>query len=533
MEASPQKSLPKEPGRNKCCGGSSPGASHFPPRAAMQLRTLSPAQQREAVDNQGMPAPDPRPRAWRPLRSVRSRILASMLVVAAAGMVVAGGTAFLLQRERTLAQIDDRLISAVGEASFIATEAAPTTYTQALTAIVQRLRPGTNEATFALVNGKTAIVPGGDINVHPERDPAFVARIVAETASGTVVRGTAETADGVVRYVAIPVTVAGDPGTGIFVVVVNLRAQLQPINDAFVTFGIVAAAALLMLGLVGWVVSGRLLRPIRRLHETAARITASDLSERLEVVGVDDVSDLTVTVNDMLDRLESALTGQRQLLDDVGHELKTPITIVRGQLELMRPDDASDVEATRAIVIDELDRMNGLVRDIAELSVINRPLHPRLAPTDVAPLIESVRTKASALSPAHACVIVSTAHVVAELDSERITQALLQLAVNAVTHGYADATIQFDSAVEGDRLVFRVSNDGPAIAPDMASRIFERFGRGTTGRGISGSGLGLAIVTAIAQAHGGVARVEARVGGPTFAIDIPYISVNDQQEVAQ
>ena len=446
-----------------------------------------------------------------------------MLVVAAAGMVVAGGTAYLLQRERTLAQIDDRLVSAVTEASFIASQAAPTSYSEALTAIVQRLRPGTNESTFALVDGKTAIVPGGNVDVHPETDKAFVARILAETQYSTVVRGTADTTAGVMRYVAIPVAVAGDPGTGVFVVAVDLPAELRPIDDAFVTFGIVAGASLIVLGLVGWVVSGRLLRPIRRLRETAARITASDVSERIAVDGVDDVSDLTVTVNDMLDRLEGALTGQRQLLDDVGHELKTPITIVRGQLELMRADEPSDVESTRAIVIDELDRMNGLVRDISELSVINRPLHPRLEPVDVAALTETVRLKASALSPAHACVTTSVAHVLAELDPERITQALLQLAANAVTHGAADSQIEFGSAVEGDRLVFRVSNDGPAIGPEVATRIFERFGRGTTGRGIAGSGLGLAIVTAIAKAHGGVARVEPRVGGPTFAIDLPYV----------
>jgi signal transduction histidine kinase len=122
--------------------------------------------------------------------------------------------------------------------------------------------------------------------------------------------------------------------------------------------------------------------------------------------------------------------------------------------------------------------------------------------------------------------------VVAELDPARITQALLQLAANAVTHGSPTGRIEIDSSVEGDRLVFRVSNDGPAIAPQSAARIFERFGRGTTGRGIAGSGLGLAIVTAIAKGHGGVARVEARVGGPTFAIDIPLVLAPQPEEVA-
>ena len=306
-----------------------------------------------------------------------------MLVVTAAGMVISGGTAFLLQRERTLQQIDARLLGDVSEASFIAADAGATTVDAALEAIVQRLRPGTGEATFALIDGTTALVPGGDIDLHPERDPTFVARIVHETSSASVVRGTAGTTEGTVRYVAIPVIVTGASEQGVFVVAVDLQAELQPIDDAFRTFAIVAAISLLVVALVGWFVSGRLLRPIRQLRETAEQITASDLSQRIAVVGGDDVSDLTSTVNDMLDRLEGAITGQRQLLDDVGHELKTPITIVRGHLELMQANDPADVTETRALAIDELDRMSGLVRDISDLALVHGQLRIRTEPTQV------------------------------------------------------------------------------------------------------------------------------------------------------
>jgi len=451
---------------------------------------------------------------WRPLRSVRSRILASMLLVAAIGMALAGGTAYAIQRERTLAGIDDRLAAAVSEAAFIAQDAAPANYDEALTALVQRLRPGTDEGTFALVDGSTAIVPGGTISIHPEQDAAFVARISAETKTGTVVRGTAITADGALRYVAIPVTVQGDPTTGVFVMVVDLNARLKPIDDAFITFAIVAVVALVAVGLVGWLVAGRLLSPIRRLRETAARITASDPHERIEVDGTDDVSELTVTVNDMLDRLDRALTGQRQLLDDVGHELKTPITIVRGHLELMQPGDPAEVESTRALAIDELDRMNGLVRDISELATVNRSLTLHREPTDVAALVETVRLKASALSADHRWSATAP-DITALVDPDRLTQALLQLASNAVTHG--GRTVEIAARTEGTRLLLTVTDDGPGIPPDQEATIFERFRRGSTGRGDSGSGLGLAIVAAIAEAHGG----QASVAGSRFTIDIP------------
>ncbi len=451
-----------------------------------------------------------------------------MLVVTAAGMLVAGGTSYLVQRERTLAQIDDRLADAVTEARFAAQDAAPATYADALKAVVQRVRPETDEGTFALVDGRTAIVPGGDLVLHPERDAAFVARIVAETATGNVVRGTATTATGLVRYVAIPIAVAGDPGVGVFVIAVDVNARLRAIDDAFITFAVVAAASLVVVGLVGWYVAGRLLAPIRRLRETAARITGSDTSERIEVIGTDDVSDLTVTVNGMLDRLDVALTEQRQLLDDVGHELKTPLTIIRGHLELMRADDPDEVESTRVLAIDELDRMGSLVRDIADLATVQRPLRLDLAPVDIGELTRSIRTKASALSSRHLWVVTGTAEVVARVDADRLAQAMLQLAANAVSHGSPAGRIELGSALARGRLIFWVSDNGPGIEPENLTGIFERFRRARIGRGMGGSGLGLAIVAAIADAHGGTARVESVAGhGATFVVDIPLVTVTE------
>ena len=466
---------------------------------------------------------------------MRARILISMLIVAAVGMSVAGGTAYAIQRERTIAQIDGRLVAAVDESSFIAGDAGASTLSDTLYAIVQRLRPGTDEATFAIIGGRTAIVPGGTGDAHPEQDAAFVERVLSETNPGHVVRGTATASDATVRYVAIPVTVEGDD-TGIFVVTVDLNARLLPVDDAFRTFAVVAALALAALGLVGWVVAGRLLSPIRRLRDTAARITATDVSERIVVVGADDVSELTVTVNGMLDRLESALTGQRQLLDDVGHELKTPLTIVRGHLELMQPSDEADVAATKALAIDELDRMGGLVRDISDLATVLRPLRMQREPTDISGLTERVRTKASALSSRHEWITPQAANVMAMIDGERITQALLQLAANAVVHGPSSGVIEISSEVRGGRLLFSVLDDGPGVDPLAAHTIFQRFHRGpgarsTEGRGESGSGLGLAIVSAIAEAHGGHASVgQGQATGSLFVIDIPLYDTPRQED---
>ena len=466
-----------------------------------------------------MPTSSPR---WRPLRSVRARILATMLLVAAAGMLVAGATAYLVQRERVLSGIDERLASVVDQVAFVVSETPGVTIDQALSEVVQQVRPATDETAFALTTTGTALVPGGDIDVTLEQDSAFVDRIVSETDAATAVRGTADTTVGLVRYVAVPIGAEAVVERGVFVFAVDVGASLEPLTDAFRTFAVVAAFALVVVGLVGWSVAGRLLSPIRRLRETATRITATDVSERIEVSGTDDVSDLATTVNGMLDRLDGALTGQRQLLDDVGHELKTPITIVRGHLELLDPTRPDDVAATRALALDELDRMNGLVRDIADLAQAQRPLRLAIETTDVSALLERVRAKAEALSGDLRWSTSAAPGLLADVDAERLTQALLQLAANAVTHAGGATAVQLSAEIVGERLLLRVRDDGAGIPSELQSVVFERFRRVGTGRGATGSGLGLAIVAAIARAHGGDARLDSVPGaGATFTLDLP------------
>ena len=133
-----------------------------------------------------------------------------------------------------------------------------------------------------------------------------------------------------------------------------------------------------------------------------------------------------------------------------------------------------------------------------------------------------MRTKAVALSAETHWVITESAEVIAIVDAERLTQAILQLCANAMTHGGGGDVIEIGSAVRGSRLVLWVRDHGEGIAPELQGAIFERFRRGASGRGTSGSGLGLAIVAAIAQSHGGSVGVESTPGsGARFTIDLP------------
>jgi signal transduction histidine kinase len=458
--------------------------------------------------------------------SVRVRILASILIVTAAGMAIAGGTAFLVQRELVLNRVDTRLTDTAARLRTIATDTDYPTVRDLLTAAIQQITPDSNEGILGIIGGTAAIVPGSQVGVSLRNDTALVTRVNRETANDEVVLGSYSSDRGSLRYIAVPVSATADGSSGVYVAAYSLDAELAPIGQASRTFTLVGLGALLLVSLVGWFVAGRLLRPIRMLRGAAERITESDLSERLPVAGNDDVSELTATVNAMLDRLEQAIVGQRQLLDDVGHELKTPITIVRGHLEVLDPADPRDVTATRELAIDELDRMSGLVSDISLLASVQRTTTNDRQPTDIRELTETVFRKASAFA-GHEWALVESTDVVATIDADRITQAWLQLASNASRYATPGTTVEVGSRVVGRQLELFVRDEGPGIAAEAHERIFERFSRGTeatpSGRGESGSGLGLAIVSRIAAAQGGTVTVESAVGtGSTFTLVLPH-----------
>ena len=237
-------------------------------------------------------------------------------------------------------------------------------------------------------------------------------------------------------------------------------------------------------------------------------------------------AELTVTINEMLDRLEDSLKSQRQLLDDVGHELRTPVTIVSGHLELMDENDPEDVTQSKDIALDEMSRMSLLINHLVMLAKSNRADFIQPAPTEVGALLDEILDKARGLGDRHWRIDYRCESTVT-LDQTRITQAMLQLCANAVKFSSTGTRIGLGNEVlrdgHGETLLrWWVSDNGVGIQPEDIERIFERFGRGKNSVRSDGSGLGLNIVSAIATAHGGSVWVDAEPGkGSTFYIDIP------------
>ena len=233
--------------------------------------------------------------------------------------------------------------------------------------------------------------------------------------------GEFETEDGArIRYLAVPVRLGGRT-RGVFVVTLDLTGELDEVDSVLQVAAGVAIGVLLLASLLAWVVAGRVLAPLRQLRDTAQSITDTDLGRRISVQGDDELAGLARTFNAMLDRLEDAFASQKAFISDAGHELRTPITIVRGHLELMG-DDPEERRATVELVTDELDRMSRLVNDLLLLAKAQRPDFLQPETVDCSrpyggAVRKGVGARATRLAPGRQ----STGRIVA--DRQRITQA--------------------------------------------------------------------------------------------------------------
>ena len=327
---------------------------------------------------------------------------------------------------------------------------------------------------------------------------------------------------GTLRYLAVPVRVRGEP-RGVFVVAADLSREREEVDEAVQVEAGVGVGVLLVASILAFLVAGRVLAPLRELDRTARSISDTDLTRRIEVEGHDEIAELARTFNSMLDRVEQAFSTQKDFISDAGHELRTPITIIRGHLELMGDEDRRERRETVALVCDELDRMSRFVDDLLLLAKARQPDFLRLEPFDLDVVAEELHSKAQALAPRDWSLEARDAGGRVVADRQRLTQAVMNLAANAVRHTEPDAPIELGAALERGEARLWVADRGAGIAAAERERIFERFVQaGSARRRADGAGLGLAIVRAIAEAHGGRVELESAEGvGSRFTVIIP------------
>jgi two-component system OmpR family sensor kinase len=449
--------------------------------------------------------------------SARVKTLGAILVVACAGLLIAGAITFSIHYARTIDDVDHRLLEKISALRPADDFDSATAY---LDNVVAGFLSAQNEGVVGVVDGTVAVEPDGGNQFTTITDPALVRAAMAHNEGSGPTIGTVATETGDMRYVALPVHVPGDTTDAVYLRAVDLDVQLAPVSSAITTYVISAVVVMAALGFVSWFLTGRLLSPLRQLRDAADAVSFDDLGTRVPEDGDHEFADLSRTMNSMLDRLEASVSSQRQLLDDIRHELKTPITIVRGHLEMMDVDDRADVIAIREMGISELDRMTRLVDDIDLLSSAQGDQF-EMRPIDVGMLTERVGELAAAI-PGHPFSILRRARGVVVGDADRLTQAWLQLADNAAKYTPAGSAIEIGSDLDDDEVRLWVRDHGAGIPPAARHRIFQRFARVDANRDIGGSGLGLAIVEAIAHAHVGSCEVsDTPGGGATFTIHIP------------
>jgi signal transduction histidine kinase len=322
-----------------------------------------------------------------------------------------------------------------------------------------------------------------------------------------------------VREVLLPVTalvhLAGNVATGILGALVWTA---QPLGLPLLLIPL----ALTYLAYRGW---------LRTLHErdrmaqmgddADAIARSSDLSKRLtDSERTDAVGQLASTFNHMLAALEASFRRERTFIRESSHELRTPITICRGHLEVLTPQPAPDeLLETIAVVLDELDRMTRIADDMSDLAYVEDPASLRPGEVDLERLLADVAVKASPLLNGRLLVEPAPAEGPLSGDSQRLVQALINLIKNAREHTTPDTPIALRAVSDGDAWRFEVADSGDGLAPADEERVFQPFYKSPDS---DGSGLGLAIVSGIARAHGGAAGLDNRPGeGATFWIRIP------------
>lgn len=311
---------------------------------------------------------------------------------------------------------------------------------------------------------------------------------------------------------------------------------------------IAAVAGAVALGLLGVLARAAItvgLRPLHAIEVTAAAIAAGDLSQRVTPSETrTEVGRLGAALNQMLGRIESAFAETtaseerlRRFVNDASHELRTPITSIRGYAELFRrgalgrPEDVAT--AVRRIE-DETTRMGTLIDDLILLARLDQGPSLVREPVDLMVIAADAVTDARAVTPGRTIELAADAPVVVVGDNDRLRQVVLNLVSNARVHTPPTAAVRVSVRSRDGTAVLEVTDSGPGLDAGALDRVFERFYRTDASRSRSsgGSGLGLSIVSAITAAHGGQVSADSTPGaGCTFRVELPLASSDLPAEI--
>ena len=479
--------------------------------------------------------------------SLRVLLVGTMLLLVLTGLLASGAAVAVTMRAQLVDRVDEQLHDAAGGwAHRRPPDANPS-------ALAPPNAPGTAPGA---TQGPTTGVERGPERSSRARPPSqfFVREVDASGAVVLTVNDDEHTPDVPADLVpGRPTTVPSLDGGGDWRVLsvptatgtTVLGLPLDRTVDRTVTLLVAVSAAvgavvLLLVGLAGWYLVSRSLRPLREVEATAGEIAAGNLDRRLpdRPVGTE-VGGLTHSFNEMVTRIQRAFADTeaseeaarlseertRRFAADASHELRTPLTSIRGFAELHRMGAMPDADAALQRIESEAVRMSGLVEDLLTLARLDdeRPMENR--PIDVAELVTDAVATVRATDPAREVLLAVDAVPVVVGDEQRLRQVVVNLVANAFTHTPPGARVWVTVDRGGDDALVEVRDDGEGMGAEDAAHAFDRFHRADESRTRAaggGSGLGLSIVQGIVRGHGGTVTLDTAPGaGASFTVRLP------------
>lgn len=325
--------------------------------------------------------------------------------------------------------------------------------------------------------------------------------------------------DGTSRILARPV------GADVAVVGHSLEDRDDTLSGVVTSFAVGGPVAVVLASLLGYLLAAVALHPIETMRSRAEQVSLEPDDPLLPLPAArDEVRRLGVTLNEMLARLRTSFERERTFVADASHELRTPIAVIKTELEgaLRSGDYGPDVREALQAAVAECDQLAQLAEDLLVLAAASEGrLRVRPEPMPAQEGLERVRDRFAdrAAGSGRAIAVDAEAGLVLRADPTLFRQAVGNLIDNSLRHGAGDVVVRARS--DGTADLVEVSDGGAGFGPELAAIAFERFRRGDTARTRGGSGLGLAIVRAVAEAHGGTAEIEPDGLAATVRLSLP------------
>lgn len=332
------------------------------------------------------------------------------------------------------------------------------------------------------------------------------------------------------RVISKPVILPQKGMVAIIQVGESLEGVQEVLRSLFSIYVLAIILAVITASAVGWFLARKALKPVTEITDMARRIGAENLNERLNIaVPQDEIGRLASTINEMIERLEKSFKQIKQFTADASHELKTPLTILKGEMEiaLRGKGDPEHLKDALKSSLEEIDRMNYIVRnllDLAKMDMEREALPKEMVSLDRVLTERFEHFMRPALDSGVHLAILRNKPAVVRGDSVRLGQLLFNLIDNAVKYTPHGGRVDLSLDEEGGKAVVRVKDTGVGISDEDLPYIFDRFYRVDKARtrDVGGAGLGLSICKEIAESHGGSLEAESVAGkGTTFTATLP------------